>query len=162
MAEKNLKDLLLHTLKDVFFAENEILKALPKMKAAATDPALKDAFEKHRGQTEGQIERLRQVFDILGEPAKGVPCEAIKGIIAEGEEVVEEFGGSQALDAGLIAAAQAVEHYEISRYGALRSWADQLGLDNAANLLEETLEEEIETDQALTELAEAQVNIDAE
>ena len=161
MTEKNMKGLLLHTLKDVYFAEHEILKALPKMAQAAQSGELKQAFETHRTQTEHQIARLEEVFTLLGEKAQGVPCQAIQGIIAEGQEVMEEFAGGPALDAGLIAAAQAVEHYEIARYGALRSWAELVGLDDAADLLEETLEEEKATDELLTGLAEDQANIDS-
>ena len=161
MAEKNLKDLLLHTLKDVYFAEHEILKALPKMEQAAHSAELKQAFETHRAQTEQQVERLNDVFALLNEQPQGEPCKAIQGIIAEGQEVMEEFAGGPALDAGLIAAAQAVEHYEIARYGALRSWAELAGLDDAADLLDETLMEEKETDTLLTQLAEEQVNVES-
>jgi ferritin-like metal-binding protein YciE len=161
MAGKDLKDLLLHTLKDVYFAEHEILKALPEMAAKAQRPELKEAFEKHRAQTQGQVTRLEQVFGILGEKARGVPCEAIQGILAEGREVAAEFAGGPALDAGLIAAAQAVEHYEIARYGALRSWAELAGLDEAEGLLEATLDEEKATDALLTGLAEAKVNVES-
>ncbi len=158
MADKKLDDLFLHTLKDVFYAENAITKALPKMSKAAHSKALKQAFETHLKQTEGQIERLEQVFKIIGQKAEGVPCEAIKGILKEGDEVADEFKGSHALDAGLIAAAQAVEHYEISRYGALRTWAEELGMNHAAKLLQATLEEEEATDRSLTKLAEKKVN----
>jgi ferritin-like metal-binding protein YciE len=161
MAGKDLKDLLLHTLKDVYFAEHEILKALPEMAAKAQRPELKEAFEKHRAQTQGQVTRLEQVFGILGEKAQGVPCEAIQGILAEGREVAAEFAGGPALDAGLIAAAQAVEHYEIARYGALRSWAELAGLAEAEGLLEATLDEEKATDALLTGLAEAKVNVES-
>jgi ferritin-like metal-binding protein YciE len=161
MAEKNLKDLLFHTLKDVYFAEHEILKALPEMEAAAQHEPLQKAFATHREQTEGQIERLKQVFQVLGQKAEGVPCEAIQGILSEGREVMEEFAGGPALDAGLIAAAQAVEHYEIARYGALRSWAELAGLDEAEQLLEQTLDEERATDLLLTEIAEGMVNVDS-
>ncbi len=159
MAEKNLKDLFLHTLKDVYFAEHEILKALPEMAEAAGTDKLRQAFETHRSQTEQQVQRLKDVFGILGENAVGVPCEAIQGILTEGREVMEEFAGGPALDAGLIAAAQAVEHYEIARYGALRSWAELLGLEDVEELLDETLDEEKETDALLTELAEDMVNV---
>ena len=161
MAEKNLKGLLLHTLKDVYFAEHEILKALPKMAQAAQAPQLRQAFETHRAQTEQQVQRLNDVFALLNEQPQGEPCKAIQGIIAEGQEVMEEFAGGPALDAGLIAAAQAVEHYEIARYGALRSWAELAALDDAADLLDETLLEEKETDQLLTKLAEEQVNVES-
>ena len=161
MAEKNLKGLLLHTLKDVYFAEHEILKALPKMEQAAQSEELKKAFETHRAQTEQQVQRLNDVFALLNEQPQGEPCKAIQGILAEGQEVMEEFAGGPALDAGLIAAAQAVEHYEIARYGALRSWAELAALDDAADLLDETLLEEKETDQLLTRLAEEQVNVES-
>ena len=161
MAEKNLKGLLLHTLKDVYFAEHEILKALPKMEQAAQSEELKKAFEAHRAQTEQQVQRLNDVFALLNEQPQGEPCKAIQGILAEGQEVMEEFAGGPALDAGLIAAAQAVEHYEIARYGALRSWAELAALDDAADLLDETLLEEKETDQLLTRLAEEQVNVES-
>jgi ferritin-like metal-binding protein YciE len=158
MAEKNLKDLILHTLKDVYFAEHEILKALPEMEAAAENQRLGEAFATHREQTEQQIERLRQVFQAMGEKAEGTTCEAIQGILAEGREVMKEFADCPALDAGLIAAAQAVEHYEIARYGALRSWAELAALDEAEQLLEQTLDEEKATDARLTEIAEGMVN----
>ena len=161
MAEKNLKGLLLHTLKDVYFAEHEILKALPKMAEAAQAPQLRQAFETHRAQTEQQVQRLNDVFALLNEQPQGEPCKAIQGILAEGQEVMEEFAGGPALDAGLIAAAQAVEHYEIARYGALRSWAELAALDDAADLLDETLLEEKETDALLTRLAEEQVNVES-
>ena len=158
MAEKNLKDLLLHTLKDVYFAEHEILKALPKMAQAAQRAELKEAFGTHRAQTELQVQRLKDVFALLDQQPQGEPCKA-QGIIAEGQEVMETFAGGPALDAGLIAAAQAVEHYEIARYGALRSWAEIAGLEDAAELLDETLEEEKDTDALLTQLAEERANV---
>ena len=161
MAEKNLKDLFLHTLKDVYFAEHEILKALPRMAAAARTDELRAAFETHRSQTEQQIRRLEDVFALLGQKAEGVPCEAIQGILAEGREVMEGFAGGPALDAGLIAAAQAVEHYEIARYGALRSWAELIGLEDVEELLDVTLTEEKETDALLTRLAEGLVNVES-
>ena len=161
MAEKNLKDLFLHTVKDVYFAEHEILKALPQMAAAAQTDGLRAAFETHRTQTEQQVRRLEDVFALVGQKAEGVPCEAIKGILEEGREVMEEFAGGPALDAGLIAAAQAVEHYEIARYGALRSWAELIGLDDVEELLDATLAEEKETDALLTQLAEGAVNVES-
>ena len=161
MAEKNLKGLLLHTLKDVYFGEHEILKTLPKMAQAAQSAALKQAFENHRKQTEVQVQRLNDVFALLNEQAQGEPCKAIQGILAEGQEVMETFAGGPALDAGLIAAAQAVEHYEIARYGALRSWAELVDLDDAADLLETTLSEEKDTDALLTDLAEGQANLES-
>ena len=162
MAGKTLKDLFLHTVKDVYFAEHEIVKTLPKMSKAAIAPALKQAFDKHLAETKGQIKRLDEVFGLLGVKPEGVPCEAIKGILKEGAEVMEEFGGSIALDAGLIAAAQAVEHYEIARYGTLKCWAGELKMKDVEGLLEATLAEERATDLGLTDLAEKKVNIAAE
>ncbi len=158
MAEKTLDDLFLDTLKDIYFAEKQILKALPKMARAAQSPEGKQAFLTHKDQTEGQIERLQQVFELIGKPARGKTCEAIQGILAEGEEIMEEFMGSPALDAGLIASAQAVEHYEIARYGTLKSWASQLGLADAVPLLDANLQEELQTDELLTQLGEAPAN----
>ena len=159
--EKTLEDLFLDTLKDIYYAEKRILKALPKMAKRAESPKLKKGFEKHLAQTEGQVERLEQVFDIFGQPARGKKCEAIEGIIAEGETIMKEFKGTPALDAGLISSAQAVEHYEITRYGTLRRWAEMLGRRNAATLLERTLKEESQTDALLSQIAE-QANRSAE
>jgi ferritin-like metal-binding protein YciE len=156
--EKMLGDLFEDTLKDIYYAENKILKALPKMAKAAQSGELKAAFEKHRKETEGQVSRLDKVFKLIDMAPKGKKCEAIEGILEEGSEIMKEFKGTRALDAGLVSAAQAVEHYEIARYGTLKRWAEQLGLDEAAGLLEETLEEEKNTDQALTELADATIN----
>lgn len=156
--EKTLNDLFYDTLKDIYYAERKILKALPKMKRAAQSEDLKAAFEKHREQTEGQIERLQGVFEIIDKAVRGKTCDAIEGIIAEGEEIIEEFKDTPALDAGLISAAQAVEHYEIARYGTLKRWAKELGLDDAATLLEESLQEESQTDTDLTKLAETSAN----
>lgn len=158
MKTKTLDDLFQDMLKDVYYAERKILKALPKMARGAQSPELKAAFEKHREETEIQVERLQQVFELIGKPARGKTCPAIEGIIEEGEEVLEEFKGSEAIDAGLIAAAQAVEHYEIARYGTLRRWAELLGHKQAAKLLQETLAEEETTDGSLTKLADASVN----
>ena len=160
--EKALKDLFLDTLKDIYFAEKKILTALPKMAKAAQSDDLRAAFEKHEGETKKQVERLEQVFDLLGESARGKNCPAIIGIIEEGQEIMKEYKGTPALDAGLLSAAQAVEHYEISRYGTLKTWAAELGLDEAVRLLDATLAEEKATDEALTELAEAAVNQQAE
>ncbi|MCF6367954.1 YciE/YciF ferroxidase family protein [Rhizobium halophilum] len=162
MATKTLDDLFYETLKDIYYAERQILKALPKMARAAQDDKLKSAFTEHKDETEGQIERLKQVFEIIGKRARGKTCDAIEGIISEGEEIMEEFKGTPALDAGLLAAAQAVEHYEISRYGTLRAWAQQLGLKEAVKLLDETLSEESKTDEKLTKLAETAVNTAAQ
>ena len=159
--EKPLNDLFLHTLKDIFYAEKQILKALPKMAKNAESEELKQAFETHREETLGQIERLEQVFEMLGKPARGVQCEAINGLIEEGKEVMEDFADSAALDAGILAAAQAVEHYEITRYGSLKTWAEELGMRDAAKLLDQNLQEEKKTDLLLTKLAEARVNTKA-
>lgn len=156
--QKTLEDLFHDTLKDIYYAERKILKALPKMARAAQNPNLKAAFEKHKGETEGHVERLQQVFELLGKRAQSKTCDAIEGIVAEGEEIIEEFKGTPALDAGLISSAQAVEHYEITRYGTLKRWAEVLGMDDAANLLGQTLNEESATDDALTELADSSVN----
>lgn len=158
MAEKNLNDLFLETLKDIYHAEKQIYRKLPKMAKNANSQELKNAFLTHREETTGQIERLEQIFEILGKRAQGKPCEAMKGILEEGEEVIEDFGDSDALDAGLLAAAQTVEHYEISRYGTMKAWAKQLGMKDAEKLLDETLKEEIKTDQILSKLAEAAMN----
>ena len=156
--EKTLDDLFLETLKDIYYAEKQIVKALPKMAKAAQSPQLKSGFEKHLEESEAQIERLDRVFEIIGKPARGKTCEAILGILDEGKSIMDEFKGTAALDAGLIAAAQAVEHYEIARYGTLKTWAQQMGLNDAARLLDQTLREEIATDQKLTQLAEAEAN----
>ncbi|MGY2047462.1 YciE/YciF ferroxidase family protein [Methylobacterium sp. JK268] len=158
MAGKDLRALFLHQLKDTYFAENAILKALPKMAEAAKADDLRGALGVHLQETREQVKRLDQVFRSLGEKPEGVTCQAIQGIIAEGEEVMGEFGGSEAADAGIIAAAQAVEHYEITRYGTLVAWARQLGLGEAEGLLKETLVEEENTDEVLSELAEEAVN----
>jgi ferritin-like metal-binding protein YciE len=156
--EKTLEDLFHDTLKDIYYAERKILKALPKMKRSAQSEELKAAFEKHREETEGHVERLVQVFEIMGKPARGKTCDAIEGIIAEGEEIMEEFKDTPALDAGLISSAQAVEHYEITRYGTLKRWAAELGMADAAKLLDQTLQEESKTDSDLTKLADASAN----
>jgi ferritin-like metal-binding protein YciE len=156
--EKTLEDLFHDTLKDIYYAERKILKTLPKMQRAAQSAELKTAFEKHREETEVQIERLQQVFEILGKQPRGKTCDAIEGIVSEGEEIMEEFAGTAALDAGLISSAQAVEHYEITRYGTLKRWATELGLTDAANLFDQTLKEETKTDQDLTKLAELSAN----
>ena len=158
MADKDLKALFLHQLKDTYFAENAILKALPIMAETAQSDELRGAFAVHLRETEGQVKRLEQVFQIVGERPEGVACKAIQGIIEEGQEILDEFRDGGALDAGLIAAAQAVEHYEITRYGTLLAWAKQLGLSEAAALIQETLVEEENTDQLLSELAEDAVN----
>jgi ferritin-like metal-binding protein YciE len=152
--DKMLEDLFLDTLKDIYYAEKQIVKALPKMAKAAQDPNLKAGFEKHRKETEGHIERLELIFEMIGQTPRGKTCDAILGILEEGKSIMEEFNDAIALDAGLIAAGQAVEHYEMARYGTLRTWATQLGRPDAAKLFEATLLEERATDQALTRLAE--------
>ena len=158
MKTKSLDDLFLDMLKDVYYAERKILKALPKMARGAQSEELRQAFEHHHEETQGQIERLQQVFEILGKPARGKTCPAIDGIIEEGEEVLDAFKGSPAIDAGLVAAAQAVEHYEIARDGTLCTWAALLGQMDAAKLLQVTLGEEETTDSTLTKIAEGSVN----
>ena len=159
---KLLSDLFHDTLKDVYFAENKILKTLPKMAKAAQSKDLKAAFSKHEKETRGQVKRLEQVFKILGKKPVAKKCEAIMGITKEGAEIMVDFKGMPALDAGLTAAAQAVEHYEMSRYGTLRTWAEELGMPDAAALLEATLKEEKATDAALTTLAKNVLNVEAE
>lgn len=156
--EKTLEDLFHDTLKDIYFAERQILRALPKMARAAQSQELKAGFEKHREETEGHVERLQQVFELIGKRAQGKTCEAIQGIIAEGEEIIEDFKGTPAIDAGLISSAQAVEHYEIARYGTLKTWAQTLGFKEAVTLLDQTLQEEGKTDQILTKLATSAAN----
>jgi ferritin-like metal-binding protein YciE len=159
---KLLSELFHDTLKDVYFAENRILKTLPKMAKAAHSKDLKAAFVKHEKETRGQVKRLEQVFKIFGKKPQAKKCEAIMGITKEGAEIMTDYKGMPALDAGLAAAAQAVEHYEMSRYGTLRTWAEELGMPDAAALLEATLKEEKATDAALTSLAKAVVNVEAE
>jgi ferritin-like metal-binding protein YciE len=156
--EKTLQDLFHETLKDIYYAEPKILQALPKMAKGTQSEKLKAALEKHRNQTEGHVERLQRVFEIFGKRAQGKTCPAIDGIIQEGEEILEDFENTRALDAGLISAAQAVEHYEISRYGTLKRWAQNLGMDEAVKLLDATLKEEAATDANLTKLADAEAN----
>ena len=137
---KELKDLFHDGLKDIYFAEKKILATLPKLAKAAEREEVKAAFEKHRAETEGQVKRLDKVFKIIGEEPRGKTCPAINGLAEEGGEIIEEYKGSPAIDAGLLAAAQSVEHYEISRYGALRAWAEELELDDAIALIDETLD----------------------
>mgnify|MGYP000132223880 FL=1 len=155
---KTLEDLFLDGVKDIYYAERKIVSALKKMIRGAQSQDLKAAFETHLQETEGQVERLVQVFELLGKPARGKTCPAIDGIVEEGQEILEEFKDSPALDAGLLAAAQAVELYDISRYGTLRNWARELGKEDVAQLLEATLAEEEKTDELLTQLADAKVN----
>jgi ferritin-like metal-binding protein YciE len=161
MAEKDLNELFLDTLKDIYYAEKQILKALPRMAKAASSDKLKAAFEKHHDETEGQVDRLEKIFELLGKAARGKKCDAIEGILDEGKEVMEEYSGTPALDAGLLAAAQAVEHYEISRYGTLKAWAAKLNMPEAIKLLDQTLAEEKKTDETLSKIAETAVNYEA-
>ena len=156
--EKTLEDLFLDTLKDIYHAEKQILRALGKMSKSAESDELRQLFEQHREETDGQIQRLEQGFEMLGKRPQGKPCEAMQGLVEEGKEIMDEFKGSPALDAGLISSAQAVEHYEMARYGTLASWATQLGMPDAARLFEETLKEEKNADQLLNRAAQAKVN----
>ena len=157
-SEKNIRELFHETVKDIYFAEKKILGALPKMAKAAQSAELKAAFEKHETETEEHVARLEKVFEELDETPRGKTCDAIMGIIEEGQEVMKEFKGAPALDAGLLAAAQAVEHYEIARYGTLKTWASELGLSQVVKLFDATLSEEKKTNEALTELAKSSVN----
>jgi ferritin-like metal-binding protein YciE len=159
---KQLEDAFEDVLKDIYYAEKKILTALPKMAKAAQSMDLKAAFEKHEGETEGQVARLDKIFGMLDQPAKGKKCPAIDGLVKEGQEGIKEFKGSPALDAMLLATAQAVEHYEISRYGTLKAWAERLDMPQAARLLDQTLTEEKNTDETLTELAESAINMEAQ
>jgi ferritin-like metal-binding protein YciE len=156
--DKTLDDLFLDTLKDIYYAEKQIVKALPKMAKAATSPDLRAGFEKHLDETEGHVERLEQIFDIIGVAARGKTCDAILGILEEGKSIMDEFKGTSALDAGLVSAAQAVEHYEIARYGTLKTWARQMGKADIVRLLEATEKEEIAADQTLSQVAVADAN----
>jgi ferritin-like metal-binding protein YciE len=156
-----LKKLYISELRDLYSAENQLLKALPKMAKAASSGELKDAFEKHLKQTKGHVERLEQIFERLDESPKGKICHAMKGLIEEGSEILTEDGEDVILDAGIIVAAQKVEHYEIASYGSVRTFAHLLGKDDAANLLQSTLDEESKTDEILTRLAENIVNPEA-
>jgi ferritin-like metal-binding protein YciE len=159
---KNLEELFHDTLKDIYFAEKKILATLPKMEKAAQSSELKTAFNKHHKQTEGHVERLEKVFAEIDKKPQGKTCDAIVGITDEGAEIMKEYKNSPALDAGLLAAAQAVEHYEISRYGTMRTWAKELGLREAVRLLEQTLAEEKDTDATLSKIADVAVNQHAE
>lgn len=153
-----LENLFMDGLKDIYYAEKKILKTLPKLAKAAQSKKLSAAFEKHLAETEGQVDRLEQIFEQLGKPARGKTCPAIDGILEEGAEILEEYKDMPALDAGLVGAAQAVEHYEIARYGTLIAWAEQLGMKDALPLLRETLKQESATDEALTQLGQGDAN----
>lgn len=156
---KTLDDLFVHTLRDIYYAEKQIEKALPKMIEKATNPQLKAGFEEHLKQTKGHIERVEQVFQMHGVPAKQVNCPAIDGIIEEADEISGEIEDKQVLDAALIASAQAVEHYEITRYGTLMAWAKQLGRSDCASVLAKNLQEEEATDKKLSQIAESRINV---
>jgi ferritin-like metal-binding protein YciE len=158
----SLDDLLVHELQDIYHAEGQILKALPKMAKAATNPDLKAAFEEHRAQTEGQVRRLEQVFKLLGQPVKGKKCDGMAGLIEEGKKILEEDADPEVLNAALIMAAQKVEHYEIAAYGCVCTYAEMLGYDEAHELLGQNLDEEEATDERLTALAESVINVEAE
>ena len=158
---ETLNELFTETLRDIYYAEKAILKALPRMSKKASSDKLAGALEDHMTQTETQVERLEQIFDMLGKPPRGKRCPAIDGLSEEASEIMQEAEDDTVRDAGILAAAQAVEHYEISRYGTLAAWADKLGMDAAAKLLRATLEEEKETDVKLTDLAESEVNLEA-
>jgi len=158
MSIKSLQDLIVDELRDMYHAENRLVKALPKMVEAASTPALKEAFERHLKQTENQVNRIETIFDQLGGDPKGKRCKGMEGIISEGAEVLDEEAPGSVIDAALIAAAQRVEHYEIAAYGCIRSHANLLGLGDVARLVEESLEEEEAADQLLSELAETEVN----
>jgi ferritin-like metal-binding protein YciE len=160
-ATKSLEDLFVNLLKDIYYAEKQILKALPKMAKKADSDELRQAFEHHLEETKGQVERLEQVFALCELRPTAKTCTAIKGILEEGEEDMKEAKDPDVLDAGMIADAQAVEHYEIARYGTMIAWAKQLGMDDAASLLEQTLEQEYNADRTLTDIAEGSLNREA-
>jgi ferritin-like metal-binding protein YciE len=162
MKMETLQELYLDELKDIYDAENQLLKALPKMAKTATNEELKAAFETHLEQTEEHVARLERIFEELGEKPKGKKCEAMKGLVEEGKQMMEEEAEEEVMDAGLICAAQKVEHYEIASYGCLRTYAEMLGFDEQAELLQETLDEEKDTDDNLTELAVTCINLEAE
>jgi ferritin-like metal-binding protein YciE len=156
--QKDLSDLFLHALKDIYYAEKKILKSLPKMIKAAQADELSDALENHRSETEQQISHLEQIFGLLGKPAKGEKCDAIDGILAEGDGILKDFGKTKAGDAAIIFSAQAVEHYEITRYGSMHAFAKVLGYNEAADLIEEILDQEKTADQTLSAMAEARID----
>jgi ferritin-like metal-binding protein YciE len=161
MKLQSLRDLFVDELKDVYDAENRLVKALPKMAKSASSPQLRDAFTDHLEKTRSHLERLEQIFSSMGEQAKAKPCDGMKGLVEEGKSLIEEKPDSQVLDAGLIAAAQRVEHYEMAAYGSLKAWAEELGESEAVELLEETLREEKEADETLSRIAESGVNSEA-
>ena len=161
MADKGLDNLFFDTLRDIYYAENHIVKKLPKLARSASSDELKAAFETHLTETQGQIQRLEQVFALIDRKPTSKRCEAIDGILKEGDSVLEDYKGTSAADAGLISSAQAVEHYEITRYGTLRRWAKMLGLSDGYDLLTQSLEEESRTDELLTKIADAEANAQA-
>jgi ferritin-like metal-binding protein YciE len=158
MTVKSMNDLFLHTLKDIYYSEKQIYKNLPKMAKSAQSEELRQAFEQHHDETEQQIERLEAVFEHCGATPRSIRCEAMDGILAEAKDVMQEIEDRQVHDAGMLAAAQTVEHYEIARYGTLIAWADQLGMKGASKLLRETLDEEKRTDELLSRLAKEKIN----
>ena len=162
MEVNNLQDLLVDELRDIYSAEKQILKALPKMAKKASNPDLKSAFEEHLDQTEGHVDRLEQIFDQFGKKPTGKTCAAMKGLVEEGQEIMSEDMEEDTMDAALIAAAQKIEHYEIASYGTVRTWAQLLGNEEAAKLLQQTLDEEGQTDKKLTTLAEKLINVKAQ
>jgi ferritin-like metal-binding protein YciE len=162
MQMESLKDLFVDQLKDLYHAENQLIKALPKMSKAASNPQLQQAFTDHLEETQGHVQRLEQVFEELGEPAKGKTCKAMQGLIEEGKEAMGEDAEPEVMDAALIAAAQRIEHYEMAGYGCVRTYAQQLGIRQAAQLLQQTLEEEGQADKKLTKLAETLINVAAQ
>jgi ferritin-like metal-binding protein YciE len=162
MEMESLRELYVDELKDLYSAEKQLVRALPKMAKNASNPELKQAFTNHLQETEGHVERLEQIFEMLGERAGGKKCKGMEGLIEEAKELLEEDASEEALDAGMISKAQHVEHYEIAGYGTVRTWAQQLGLEDQAELLQETLEEESKANELLTQIAETSVNIEAE
>ncbi len=155
---KTLDDLFVHTLQDIYYAENQIVKNLPTMAEKASNPELKAAFQKHLGETKNHVKRLEQVFQMHGQPVKAVDCQAMDGILAEAKEIMGDCGDAQVCDAAMLSAAQAVEHYEMTRYGTLIAFAQELGRNDCASVLKQTLEEEKATDKTLTTIAESRVN----
>jgi ferritin-like metal-binding protein YciE len=162
MSLKSLEDLFVHELKDLFSAEKQLVRALPKMAKAASSEKLRDAFEEHLAQTEEHVSRLEQIFEMLNKGSRGEKCAAMEGLIEEGKKMIEEDAEPHVKDAGLIACAQRVEHYEIAGYGVARTFAQLLGHADVADLLQTTLDEEKETDIQLTELAETEINVEAQ
>ena len=162
MSLDNMSDLLEEQLQDLYNAENQLAKALPKMAKKASNPDLKSAFEEHLDQTEGHVDRLEQIFDQFGKKPSGKTCAAMKGLVEEGQEIMSEDMEEDTMDAALIAAAQKIEHYEIASYGTVRTWAKMLGEKEITNLLQETLDEEGQTDKLLTKLAVSSINLEAE